>query len=77
MPDAIPTHPPSEWCNTDEAAAYLGYSRKALEAWRYSGSGPPFYRVGNRSSIKYAYADLKAWMEAQRVNPSELQRPAE
>lgn len=44
-----------------EAAAFLKVSEKTLEGWRGKGTGPTFRRLGRRM-VRYALADLEAWM---------------
>lgn len=39
-----------------EAAQFLGFSVKALQAWRLRGSGPPFVRF--EGGIRYRLGDL-------------------
>jgi hypothetical protein len=48
------------------AAALIAAAPKTLERWRSTGDGPPFVRAGPRM-IRYALADLQAWIEAQRA----------
>jgi predicted DNA-binding transcriptional regulator AlpA len=47
-----------------DAAAFLGFSRRALEAWRSRGGGPPFVRVSARA-VRYRRRDLIAWAESR------------
>ena len=42
--------------------------RHKLAQWRHKKIGPPFYRLGRK--IIYRGADLNAWAEANRVEPS-------
>lgn len=46
-------------------AGLLHVSTKTLEAWRRQGCGPPFFKVGR--SVRYAYADIHAFMTCRRV----------
>lgn len=46
------------------AAAFLGYSVRALQNWRVRGGGPQFVRVSGRS-IRYRRRDLIEWAEAR------------
>ena len=42
--------------------------RNKLAQWRHKGVGPCYYTLGRK--IIYRGADLNAWAEAQRVDPS-------
>lgn len=48
----------------EQAAELLGMTPRALEAWRHRRQGPPFIRT--QRAIRYAPADLRAWIEQQR-----------
>jgi predicted DNA-binding transcriptional regulator AlpA len=48
--------------NESEAAAFLGYSIRALQNWRVRGGGPNFVKVSARS-VRYRRRDLTAWAE--------------
>ncbi len=48
--------------NEREAAAFLGYTIRALQNWRLRGGGPMFVRVSKRS-IRYRRCDLIRWSE--------------
>lgn len=57
--------------NENEAAAFLGYTVRALQNWRVRGGGPQFVKVSSRS-IRYRRRDLIAWIEARlRSNTSQ------
>lgn len=43
-------------------------NREKLAQWRHKGTGPAFYKLGRK--VIYRGADLNAWAEAQRVEPS-------
>lgn len=43
-------------------------NREKLAQWRHKGTGPAFYRLGRK--IIYRGADLNAWANAQRIEPS-------
>lgn len=47
-----------------EAAAFLGFTPRALQAWRQRGGGPPFVRVSSRA-IRYRRDDLIGWAESR------------
>src|SRR5690242_16925424 len=48
-----------------EAARVLAISARTLAAWRRSGSGPLFVRMGYRT-IRYRAEDLTSWVESLR-----------
>jgi predicted DNA-binding transcriptional regulator AlpA len=48
--------------NEHEAAAFLGYTVRALQNWRTRGGGPRFVKVSSRS-IRYRRRDLIEWAE--------------
>lgn len=50
--------------NENDAAAFLGYTVRALQNWRVRGGGPRFVKVSARS-IRYRRRDLIAWTEAR------------
>ena len=43
-------------------------NREKLAQWRHKGTGPAYYRLGRK--IIYRGADLNAWANAQRIEPS-------
>jgi len=47
---------------TEEAAAYLGTTKRTLEAWRYEGGGPVFVKLGGRL-VRYRPSDLEKFVE--------------
>lgn len=50
--------------SSTDAAARLGLQRKTLDNWRSLGSGPPYYKLGNR--IVYDDADVDAWLASRK-----------
>ena len=62
--DSLRDNPPivPEYLNAKQAARVTGFTPKALERMRQRGEGPRYSKVGK--SIRYAVADLRAWMEA-------------
>jgi predicted DNA-binding transcriptional regulator AlpA len=46
------------------AAAYLGIAKQTLAKWRVEGRGPPYLKLGG--AVRYAAADLNAWIQVQR-----------
>lgn len=53
--------------NENEAAAFLGYTTRALQNWRVRGGGPRFVKVSARS-VRYRRRDLILWAEARLVS---------
>jgi predicted DNA-binding transcriptional regulator AlpA len=44
-----------------QAAEYLGFTQRALQAWRSRGGGPRYVRISSRA-IRYRRCDLDAWI---------------
>jgi hypothetical protein len=51
---------PEKYLNTDQAAEYVGLSRRWLELARYRGDGPSYIKL--RRSVKYRPPDLDDFM---------------
>jgi predicted DNA-binding transcriptional regulator AlpA len=49
----------------EAAAAFLGCSVWTLAAYRCKGTGPRFFKLGNR--VRYAPAALAEWIESRTV----------
>lgn len=67
----------SPFLNTDQAAHYVGLSRRTLEKMRTAGGGPRFRKHGRY--VRYHIDDLDAWSEAHgKTSTSEpdRERPA-
>ena len=47
--------------NTDQAAYYVGLSRRTLEKMRTHGGGPRYRKHGRY--VRYHIVDLEAWSE--------------
>ena len=45
-----------------QASLFLGFSPRALQAWRYRGGGPLFVKVSSRC-VRYRKKDLIDWAE--------------
>ncbi|MBE7638692.1 helix-turn-helix domain-containing protein [Sneathiella sp. P13V-1] len=58
---------PDRLLTEKEAAAFMGYTMRALQNWRLRGGGPSYVKVSSRS-IRYRYKDLVAWIEARIIN---------
>lgn len=46
---------------SEQAAAFLGTTRRTLEAWRYVGAGPVFVKLRGRM-VRYRPSDLEAFV---------------
>jgi excisionase family DNA binding protein len=57
------------YLTTEEAAEYLGLSKRTLQDWRCDLTGPPFIKFGPRH-VKYDVQDLDAWVDERRFTPS-------
>ncbi|MGA8758009.1 MAG: helix-turn-helix domain-containing protein [Stellaceae bacterium] len=57
-----------EYMDTREAAGYLGISANTLNCWRSRREGPPFCKIGGK--VRYRLADLDAWADGRRRDPS-------
>lgn len=62
----------SPFLNTDQAAFYIGLSRRTLEKMRSEGGGPPFRRHGRY--IRYHIDDLDTWSRGTTAAPSKSPR---
>lgn len=63
------TGPLHQYVDTPQAAAYLGIKVSTMNCWRSRREGPPFCKIGGR--VRYRVADLDAWAEGRRRDPSE------
>ena len=48
--------------NEEQGAAFIGVTRRAMQAWRGNGSGPKYIRISARC-IRYTIPYLKEWSE--------------
>jgi predicted DNA-binding transcriptional regulator AlpA len=51
-----------------EACRYIGMSIPWMRQARGRGDGPAYLRIGR--AIRFRIADLDAWLEAHRIDPS-------
>jgi len=58
------TATPQRLFTTEQAAALCGQSPRTFEAFRLTGRGPRFLKLGR--SVRYALEDLEAWLAASR-----------
>lgn len=49
------------------AADYLGVAAQTLANWRYLGTGPRYFRVGQL--VKYDQGDLDRWLDRHASEP--------
>lgn len=56
-----------ELWTTSEAAGFLDVKPNTLVKWRQREEGPPFVKIG--SNVRYREADIRAWLEGNRVLP--------
>ena len=49
------------------AAKLLGVAEKTLRAWRTTGGGPRFLKVGpgRGARVRYCHTDLERWLDAK------------
>lgn len=52
-----------------EAAAFLGFSQRALQAWRLDGTGPRYVRISSRA-VRYRRRDLLGWSRTPALRAS-------
>jgi len=46
-----------------DLARWLKVPERTLSDWRYTGSGPPFHRVGRH--VRYVTDEVRAWLTCQ------------
>ena len=54
--------------NEKEAAYFLNWSVKNLQARRFKRQPPPYFKIGK--SIRYSMTDLQKFLEQNRIEPS-------
>lgn len=52
--------------NRAEVHTMFGLTQRFLEVSAVRGNGPPMVKIGR--SVRYRVSDLRAWIEARRVN---------
>ena len=55
---------PDVLLNERRAAALLGVTVRALQAWRHRGGGPPYFRIGART-IRYRRGNIMDWLQSR------------
>lgn len=59
----------------EETAKWLGIATETLRTWRQRKQGPAYVKVGG--STRYRMDDVKAYLEANRVDPTKKANEAE
>ena len=59
----------AEYEDTEQVAKRTGLSVPTLRAYRGSGEGPPFSKVGRR--VMYKISDVDEWMLSKRMGASD------
>lgn len=54
-----------EFLTPAQAAAFTGFTAKALEALRSTGKGPVYACPGGGRKVRYHVDDLRAWMRGE------------
>jgi len=54
---------------TDELAAELGVTSRALKDWRANRVGPPFLSINRGSRIFYRREAVERWLAEQEIKP--------
>ena len=62
------TAPRHEYMDSRETAGYLRISSNTLNCWRSRREGPAFVKIGGK--VRYRLADLDAWADGRRRDPS-------
>lgn len=55
----------AEWLDSAALAAWLDVPERTLERWRYTGGGPPYYRLGRL--VRYRRSLVEVWLAERRV----------
>lgn len=56
-----------------QASKILGFTIRALQAWRTSGKGPKFIKISSRA-VRYRLSDLEQWISSkERCSTSSCQ----
>ena len=65
MPSIDVAHDPDVSLNESQAADFLGFSVRTLQAWRWRGEGPKFCKIGR--SVRYPRRELVAFQQSKTV----------
>lgn len=53
---------PGQLMRPEEVVDLLAVSGRTLEAWRLSGAGPPYVRLGSKKAVRYKRSDVETWL---------------
>lgn len=62
-----------EYLSGKQLAELLGISESTVTLWRAQGKGPAWIKCGR--SVRYARADVDAWLEQNRQGPLRCDTP--
>lgn len=65
--------PTRDYLTAEQVAAEYPVSATTLVRRRQTGGGPAYYSISNR--IFYRRADVEAWLDSHRVDPSTRTKP--
>ena len=65
VPDHTPATTDRRMCRKD-AAQYLGLSEQTLRKWATRRTGPAYSKLGG--AVRYSLSDLRAFLDANRVD---------
>ena len=65
MPSIDVAHDPDVALNESQAADFLSFSVRTLQAWRWRSEGPPFCKIGR--SVRYPRRELVAFQQSKTV----------
>ncbi len=67
MANAFDANTSNRLVDEQDAADYVGFTKRALQNWRHRGGGPQYVRVSSRA-IRYRLCDLDDWATARLVS---------
>lgn len=54
-----------QYLRQEDVAEFLAVSVRTLEAWRLSGEGPLYVRLGRKKAVRYKREELEAFLAAR------------
>lgn len=61
---------PEKLLTTEQVAAITGISQHTFERWRCRRDGGPKFQKLGTNTVRYRWADVKAWVDAGTVTPT-------